>query len=74
MVVINYCGLQKNTKLFLDELAKEDIYLINNLDESGPFPLTDPNQRNSNVDNSTNDDDDENKKEMEEMNVYNIYV
>ena len=74
MVVINYCDLQKNTKLFLDELAKEDIYLINNLDESGPFPLTDPNQRNSSVDNSTNDDDDENKKEMEEMNVYNIYV
>ena len=74
MVVINYCGLQKNTKLFLDELAKEDIYLINNLDESGPFPLTDPNQRNSNVDNSNKDDDDENKKEMEEMNVYNIYV
>ena len=74
MVVINYCGLQKNTKLFLDELAKEDIYLINNLDESGPFPLTDPNQRNSSVDNSNNDDDDENKKEMEEMDVYNIYV
>ena len=74
MVVINYYGLQKNTKLFLDELAKEDIYLINNLDESAPFSSIDPNQRNSSVDNSTNDDDDENKKEMEEMNVYNIYV
>ena len=74
MVVINYCGLQKNTKLFLDELAKEDIYLINNLDESAPFSSTDLNQRNSSVDNSNNDDDDENKKEMEEMNVYNIYV
>ena len=47
MVVTNYCGLQKNTKLFLDALAKEeDFNLINDLDESGSFPLSDPYQRN----------------------------
>jgi hypothetical protein len=29
MIVINYCGLEKNTKLFLDYLENEDLKSIN---------------------------------------------
>ena len=38
-VVLNFCGLQKNTKLFLEKQAKDDIVQImsNNIDnESNP--------------------------------------
>ena len=30
MIVINYCDLQKNTKLFLDEIEQKDIDSIKN--------------------------------------------
>ena len=36
MIVINFCGLQKYTKIFLDDLEKADIQQIFNDSTSGP--------------------------------------
>ena len=36
MIVINFCGLQKYTKIFLDDLEKADIHQIFNDSTSGP--------------------------------------
>ena len=73
MIVINYCDLQKNTKLFLDEIEQKDIDSIKNfiLDRRS---LTDLDQSftSTNSANSIHSDFDEyeneeaNKNEMEE--------
>ena len=71
MIVINYCDLQKNTKLFLDEIEQKDIDSIKNfrLDRRS---LTDPDQSFTSTNSAHSDysDFDEyeeaNKNEMEE--------
>ena len=73
MIVINYCDLQKNTKLFLDEIEQKDIDSIKNfrLDRRS---LTDPDQSFTStnsahsiyIDFDEYENEEANKNEMEE--------
>ena len=53
MIIINICGLQRNTKLFLDKKEEIDIKLIKNFTDNGNIENdSNSNSRNSNLSNS----------------------
>ena len=67
MIVINYCDLQKNTKLFLDEIEQKDIDSIKNF-RIDRRSLTDPDQSFTSTNSAHSDYSDFDEYENEEAN------